>query len=180
MGYLSAKHATASSVAQGKVGAGCGATIGKLFGRELSSSGGIGISSMKLADGTEICAVVVVNAVGDVYDAEGRFVSGVNHPEKLTTMDLLLAGANTGDLAGQNTTIGCVMTNAKLTKEEANRLADIAHDGLALSIKPVHTAFDGDTLFALASGEVKTNFLALQAACVEVVRQAVINGVSEG
>jgi len=177
MGYLSAKNASGHNMAQGNVGAGCGATIGKLFGSEMKSSGGVGISTMKLADGTEICAVVVVNAVGDVYDTEGRFVSGVNHEKGLTTTDLLLAGAKFENLAGQNTTIGCVMTNAKLTKEEANRLADIAHDGLALAIKPVHTAFDGDTMFALASGEVETNFLALQTACVEVVRQAIVNGV---
>jgi len=177
MGYQSAKHAAVDNVAQGRIGAGCGATIGKLFGPEMKSKGGVGISSVTLADGPEVCAVVVVNAVGDVYDTKGDFVSGVNHPEKLTTMDLLLAGAEFENLVGQNTTIGCVLTNAKLSKEEANKLADIAHDGLALAIKPVHTAFDGDTMFVLASGEVETNFLALQTACVEVVRQAVVNGV---
>jgi len=177
MGYAAAKNATADNVLQGNIGAGCGATIGKLFGPEMKSKGGVGFASVTLADGTEICAVVVVNAVGDVYDTKGDFVSGVNHEEGLTTTDLLLAGAKFGDLAGQNTTIGCVMTNAKLTKEEVNKLADVAHDGLALAIKPVHTAFDGDTMFALASGEVETNLLALQAACVEVVRQAVVNGI---
>lgn len=178
MGYFSAQNATAHNFAQGNIGAGTGATIGKLFGGELASKGGLGISYLELEDKTILCAIVVVNAVGDVFDTFGNFVSGVKHKEGFKTVELLLKGAKPLDIAGQNTTIGCVLTNAKLTKEQANRLADISHDGLAMSIKPVHTEFDGDTMFVLASGEVATNFMALQAACVTVVANAVVNAVT--
>ncbi len=175
MGYRAAKNATAGNSSSGSIGAGTGATIGKILGPDASSKGGLGISTITLANGAEVTAIIAVNAIGDVYNEKGDMIAGVACPGK-TSIDLLLEGS-TCDLEGQNTTIGCILTNATLDKEQTNKLADIAHDGLALSIKPVHTTFDGDTLFALASGEVECDFLPLSAACVEAVRKAVIQAI---
>jgi len=177
MGYEAAQKATSNNFLQGSIGAGCGATIGKMLGADAASKGGLGIASLQLKDGVTITAIVVVNALGDVYDEVGEFLAGVKHPDHLSSVDLLLAGSQTEDLAGQNTTIGCILTNAKLTKAEANKLADISHDGLAMCIKPVHTSFDGDTMFALSSNEIDSDFLILQTACVQVVQQAIINSI---
>ena len=177
MGYQAAQKAISNNFLQGNIGAGSGATIGKMLGADLSSKSGLGIASLHLADGVIIVAIVVVNAFGDIYNEKGEFLAGIKHPDHLSTVDLLLAGSTLADLSGQNTTIGCILTNAKLTKSEANKLADISHDGLALGIKPVHTSFDGDTMFALSSNEIDINFLTLQTACVQVVSQAIINSV---
>ena len=177
MGFAAAKNAYSENLSHGHIGAGCGATVGKILGPNLASKGGLGIATLQLKDGVIITAILVVNALGDVYNTTGEFLAGLKHPNGLSTVEILLEEAQSYDFAGQNTTIGCILTNAKLTKEEVNKLADIAHDGLALTIKPVHTAFDGDTLFALSSDEIKTDFLALQTACVQVVGQAIINAV---
>ncbi|MCL2560492.1 MAG: P1 family peptidase [Turicibacter sp.] len=177
MGYEAAKNASVNNVLQGHIGAGCGATVGKILGPDSAGKGGLGMASMQLKEGVTVTAIVVTNALGDIYDEKGEFLAGVKHPDQRSSIDLLLAGAQTEDLAGQNTTIGCVLTNAKLSKSEVNKLADISHDGLALSIKPVHTAFDGDTMFALSSNEVDVDFLILQTACVQVVQQAIVNSV---
>ena len=178
MGYEAAKHAHHDNFSQGNIGAGCGATVGKILGPEQASKGGLGTATLQLKDGVIITAIMVVNALGDVYDNQGRFLTGLKHPDGLSTVDVLLEDVNTYNFAGQNTTIGCVLTNAKLSKEEANKLADIAHDGLALNIRPVHTSFDGDTIFALSSDDIQTDFLTLQTACVQVVGQAIMNAIS--
>lgn len=175
MGYLAACSAKAFNNSQGSIGAGAGATIGKILGPDHAAKAGIGVSTFKLNDGLELTAIIAVNAWGDIYNDKNEVIAGLTPPKK-SVLEHLLAGASY-DGSGQNTTIGCVLTNAKLTKEEANKLADLAHDGLALAIKPVHTAFDGDTIFALASGEVEGNFLALSAACPEVVAQAIRQSV---
>jgi len=178
MGYTAAAGAQTDNFASGFIGAGTGATIGKALGSENSSKGGLGIAHLKLKDGVEIAAIIVVNAFGDVFDNNGKFLSGIKNEDGISTVDLLLRDSNSYDFSGQNTTIGCIMTNAKLNKEMVNKLADTAHNGLALNIRPVHTAFDGDTVFALSSNEIETDFLTLQTACVEVVRKAIVNSVS--
>ena len=179
MGYAAAKNATCNNNLQGNIGAGCGATIGKILGPDHASKGGLGFATRHLKNGIIITAIIVVNAIGDIYNKAGEFIAGVKHPNGQSTVDLLLDGVDAHNVLGQNTTIGCILTNAKLTKEAANKLADIAHDGLALAIKPVHTTFDGDTIFALSSNEVEVDFLTLQTACVQVVQQAIINTVFE-
>lgn len=177
LGYQACEAALSDNPQQGNVGAGVGATIGKVLGPDFASKGGLGLSTLQLSNGVEITAVIAVNAFGDVYNEKNEWLAGVRHPENQTAKELLLH-STPYDMSGQNTTIGCILTNAILTKEQANKLADIAHDGLALSINPVHTAFDGDTLFALASGEKECNFLSLSTACVEVVRKAVVQSIS--
>lgn len=177
LGYQACQAAVSDNKLQGNVGAGTGATVGKVLGPDFSSKGGLGIATIHLNDGVELTAVVAVNAFGDIYDEKNERIAGIKYPENKSAKELLLSGIH-DDMSGQNTTIGCILTNAELTKEQANKLADIAHDGLALAINPVHTEFDGDTIFALASGEKSCNFLALSTACVEAVRKAIIQSVS--
>ena len=180
MGYAACENATDRPLAQGQVGAGCGATVGKALGSSATMAGGVGTASIQLPDGTTVAAVVAVNAFGDVVDyRSGAILAGVRLPDGTFpgTQALLVGGKLHDPRGGTNTTIGVVATDAALTKTEANRLATVAHDGLAWSIRPVHTGLDGDTLFAVSAGERHTEFNALCAAAVEVVARAVANAV---
>ena len=146
---------------RGNAGAGAGATVGKSRGSARAMKGGIGSASLRFPDGLVVAALIAVNAVGDVVDpADGRVVAGVRDDEgNLADARRLLLESLSGPdaegggpLAGANTTIGVVAVNAPLTKAEANKVAEMAHDGLARTIYPVHTPADGDTLFALSTG----------------------------
>jgi L-aminopeptidase/D-esterase-like protein len=157
-GYLACEAAQANRCAEGNVGAGAGATVGKLFGLARAMKAGIGQASLQLGD-IVVSALMACNAVGDVIDPEnGRILAGARSPEGsqlLDTQAALLSGAKDHrPLPGTNTTIGIVATNARLDKSQAKRLAVSAHDGLARTIRPVHTSLDGDTVFALATGQV--------------------------
>ena len=181
MGYDAAKNAQ-KEFTQGRIGVGTGATCGKLLPGCTPHRGGVGSACVRLKSGVKVAAIIAVNAVGDVYDPEtGTLIAGGIVGEKMTAaLPLLLGGGNAKESFGQNTTIGVVVTDAKLDKAGANRLASVAHDGLALAIRPVHTVLDGDTLFALATGKAKAEEspLVLQAAAVQAVWQAVINAVT--
>ena len=143
-GYRACEQATADAVTQGNAGAGTGATVGKIAGPSFMMKGGLGSASTQLSDGTLVGALVVVNALGDVIDPQTRqVVAGTRHP------------SGQGFLATNpfgNTTIAVVATNASLTKAQVNKVAQMAHDGIAQAIRPAHTMFDGDTIFALALG----------------------------
>lgn len=143
-GYRACEQASSDAVAQGTVGAGTGATVGKMAGPDFRMKGGLGSASMQLADGSIVGALVAVNALGDIIDP------GTQH---------IIAGARNSDGSGfvsanpfGNTTIAVVATSAALTREQANKMAQMAHNGLAQAIRPAHTMFDGDTVFALALG----------------------------
>jgi L-aminopeptidase/D-esterase-like protein len=184
-GYEAARSASAGPVAQGSVGAGAGATVGKLFGTARAMKGGVGTASVRLPDGAVVAALVAVNAVGDVVDpATGRVVAGMRQPDGKGlggTVEALLAGAPPGrPLAGENTTIGAVATNVTLTKAEAKKVAQMAHDGLARSIRPVHTPWDGDTLFALSTGGLAVDqaVVVVGVAAAEAVARAVLRAVT--
>lgn len=183
-GYAACENATEAEVVCGAVGAGTGATVGKLLGMERCQRGGVGSFALTLPGGIIVAALVVVNAMGDVYDHHtGRIIAGVNRGgTHLNTMDML-ASPFAPPAAGANTTIGVVATNARLTREEANRLATLGHDGLALAIRPVHTPFDGDTLFGLSTGEIplmdQTDLFRIFAAAAEVTAKAVQRAVLE-
>jgi len=143
-GYRACEQATADAVTQGNVGAGTGATVGKMAGPPFMMKGGLGSASTQLSDGTLVGALVVVNALGDVIDPQtGQVVAGTRHPSGQS----FLAPNPFG-----NTTIAVVATNASLTKAQVNKVAQMAHDGMAQAIRPAHTMFDGDTIFALALG----------------------------
>jgi L-aminopeptidase/D-esterase-like protein len=182
-GYAACVAATAQPPAQGSVGAGAGATVGKLFGIERAMKGGIGSASLRVGAIT-VGALVAVNAVGDVVDpASGRVVAGALADDGRTPLGSLAAivDGRLPDplLTGMATTIGVVATDAALTKAQAAKLASIAHDGLARSIQPVHTPSDGDTLFALATGASGRpgHMTVLGALAVEVTVRAVLNAV---
>jgi L-aminopeptidase/D-esterase-like protein len=143
-GYSACEQANTDLVAQGCVGCGTGATVGKMFGPFLAMKGGLGSASTTMRDGTIVGAIVAVNAFGDILDPETQqTVAGMRSP-----IDQSLPGSSPFG----NTTIAVVATSAALTKNEINKVAQMAHNGLAQAIRPAHTMFDGDTVFALALG----------------------------
>src|SRR5256886_2598881 len=142
-GYRACEQATAEAIPQGNIGAGTGATVGKLLGPGFMMKGGLGSASMRMDDGTLVGAIVVVNAVGDVIDPQTQqTIAGARNP---------LGGFILPNPFG-NTTIAVVATDASLSKENVNKMAQMAHNGLAQAIRPAHTMFDGDTVFGLALG----------------------------
>ena len=158
-GYRAAGLASSDAVAEGNVGAGAGATLGKVAGRERSMKGGIGTAAIRLPNGLTVAALAAVNAVGDVIDpTTGQVVAGVRTLDGKSLADarkLLRDGSlatAAAPRAAENTTIAVVATNARLTKTEVNRIALMADDGLARALSPSHTIGDGDTVFALATG----------------------------
>lgn len=186
MGRVAATMA-AKGLEQGRVGAGCGATVSKLITSAIPQPGGIGSASITLPEGVTVGAIVAVNALGDIFDpTSGECIACALMPDGTPVMaDGLLFGNPPGyqqiriPAPGSNTTIGVVAVDSKLTKAEANRLADVAHDGLARSIRPVHTQMDGDTMFALATERVdhEVNFIKLCAAAAEVTARAIANAI---
>jgi L-aminopeptidase/D-esterase-like protein len=156
-GYRAAQVASAAPVAEGNVGAGAGATVGKSQGSGRAMKAGIGSAAIRMPDGLIVAALVAVNAAGDVVDpATGKVVAGVRTPDGKSLADartLLTSGAlKQPARLGENTTLGVVVTNAILTKTQATKVAEMAHDGFARAIYPSHTMGDGDTIFALATG----------------------------
>ncbi len=183
-GYQAARAASDASVGEGNVGAGAGATVGKAGGMGRAMKGGIGTASIAMPDGLIVAALVATNGMGDVIDPEnGRVIAGVRTPDGKSLADArkLLRGGAIKFRAGENTTLGVIATNAILTKTEAKRVAEMAHDGYARSIAPVHTPVDGDTIFTLATG-TKTG--AADAGLVgvlaaDVMAQAVVRAVRQ-
>ncbi len=183
-GYAAARAASAADAQEGNVGAGAGATVGKLLGPARAMKSGLGSASVRLPKGLVVAALVAVNAFGDVIDpANGRILAGARGADGRSfagTMKMLLEGYAPGAaLPGENTTIGVVATNAALTKAQATKVAQMAHDGLARTIAPVHTPWDGDTLFAMSTGseEVPGGPLVVGALAAEVVARAVLRAV---
>lgn len=182
-GYRAAAAASAGPVGEGSVGAGAGATVGKLHGMTRAMKGGVGTAARRLADGTTVAALAAVNAVGDVVDpATGRVVAGVRSEDGRTLADVrrLLAGAEALPRPlGENTTLVVVATDATLTKAQATKMAQMAQDGLARAIVPSHTPWDGDTVFVLATGAHagEADLLRLGAAAAEVTAAAILRGV---
>jgi len=183
-GYSACEAASTGPVEQGNVGAGAGATLGKLNGPDCAMKGGIGSASLSV-QGVTVAALVVCNALGDVVDPlTGQLLAGARVSAQ--SRDLLdirqaqLEGRKmTKPAVGSNTTIGVVATDAILTKPQAHRLAQVAHDGLARSIRPVHTPMDGDTLFALGTGTSgqAADMMLLSTLAAEVTAMAVVNAV---
>lgn len=188
MGYAACRAAS-KEVKQGAHGAGTGATVGKLVPGTSPMQGGVGTASITLPCGVTVGAIVVVNACGDVYDPrDGKPIGYGTLPDGTPVLceNLLCGAAPAADTrriphtTGQNTTIGVVAADAVLTKAQAKRLATCAHDGLARTIRPVHTQMDGDTIFGLATGRVDAdmNQIQLCAAAAEVMARAVVNALT--
>jgi L-aminopeptidase/D-esterase-like protein len=201
MGYT-ACTASSSQVAEGNVGAGCGATVGKIYGMGQAMKSGLGTASIDLGGGLIVGALVAVNAFGDVIEPNtGHIIAGARKvnvgtmlagalgmgthrvvPHFADTLAVMksLAGKTIMRFAAkpsENTVIGVVAANADLNKEEVNKMAQMAHDGLARTVRPAHTMFDGDTLFALATGGQKADVNILGAYAAEVVARAIVRAV---
>ena len=183
-GYRAAQNATSGPVPEGNVGAGAGATVGKLLGIERAMKSGVGTYSVTLPNGIKVGAIVVVNAVGSVVDPKtGNVIAGIrtqNGQELLDIHEVLQEGQLSNVLFGENTTIGVVATNASLTQAQVTLVARMAHDGLARSIVPAHTPIDGDTLFAVATGQLdpQENLIEIGSLAAEVTSQAIIRAVT--
>ena len=182
-GEAACEAASPAPVPQGSVGAGTGATVGKMFGFERATKSGLGSASVRLAGGVTVGALVAVNAAGDVVDpASGSVVAGHRLPQggfARTSDWLRQRPAEIG--IGGSTTLAVVATDAELTKVEAAKVARMAHDGLARTIDPVHTMLDGDTVFALATGAagVTADVTAVGAAAATALARAVLAAVRE-
>ncbi len=183
-GYQACKNASDKVVTEGNVGAGAGATVGKFFGMSRAMKSGIGTASIKLPAGITVGAIVAVNAVGDVFEpSSNKLLAGVRSPDGkklLGTMEAIKRGEKLPPLlGGMNTTIGVVATDVKLDKAQCQKIAQMAHDGLARTINPVHTMYDGDTIFVLSTGKstAPVNVTLLGALAAEVMAQAVIRAI---
>lgn len=184
-GYRAAGAASSSAVQEGTVGAGAGATVGKSGGPNRAMKAGVGSYSLTLPNGLSVGAIVAVNAVGDIIDPDtGKVVAGVRNPDgTFADARTILRTGQTGarPRPGENTTIGLVATNAKLTKSQANRLALMADDGFARAIFPSHTQGDGDTVFALATGQWdgEVNITQIGALAADVMARAIVRAATE-
>lgn len=181
MGYEACKNARSMKPSEGNKGAGTGATVGKFLGTDFMMKSGIGSYAVKIGD-LIVGAIVAVNALGDVIDVNtGKRLAGILNEDKtsiLSTEDIMYSEYDgSRNVFSGNTTIGCVVTNAKLTKAQANKLASISHNGFARAIRPVHTMADGDTIFALSAGEIEVMPDAVGALSADVMARAVNRAV---
>ena len=182
-GYRAASHASTETSAEGNVGAGAGATVGKWGGMARAMKGGRGTASITLDDGLTVAAIVAANAVGDIIDpATGSVIAGVRTEDGRGFADartLLRSGASNEPQSGANTTLGVVATNATLTKAEATKVAQMAQDGLARTIYPAHTPGDGDTVFSLAMGTFSgaASLSTIGALAADVMAEAILRAV---
>lgn len=183
-GYRAARAAKSGRVAQGSVGAGTGATVAKAAGMKRCLKSGLGTACEHGPGGLLAGALAAVNAGGDIVDPDrGRAIAAPRADQPgafLDTLELIRSGSARGPQPGQNTTVAVVATSARLTKEQANRLASVAHDGFARTIRPAHTRGDGDTVFVLATGERELDgagYRALEVVAVRAVERAIVRGV---
>ncbi|MDO4745248.1 MAG: P1 family peptidase [Bacillota bacterium] len=181
MGYAACKASEKNDPEIGNFGAGTGATVGKFLGIDRLMKGGLGTYAVQIGD-LKIGAVVAVNCLGDVYDADtGEQIAGILNEEK-TALDntrriMWSSVQQDKNVFTGNTTIGCIITNAKLNKSQCNKIASMGHNGYASVIKPVHTSADGDTIFCLAKGSVEVNADALGDLGAYVMAKAINEGV---
>lgn len=185
-GYAACLEAADGEVAEGNVGAGTGATVGKLLGPKYATKSGLGTASQRIGKGIAVGAIVAVNALGDVVDPQnGEIIAGARKPMVggfLNTAERIKGNLGQTILTFASTTIGVVATNAYLTKEQANKVAQMAHNGIAMTIRPAHTMFDGDTIFSLSLGKPgkrEGNVSVIGSVAAEVVAQAVVRAVTQ-
>lgn len=192
MGYRAVALASSSAPGEGNVGVGTGASVGKMFGLSLATKSGVGTASMKVGGGVTVGALVAVNAWGDVVDPKtGEVVAGLrsgkagplrvggkdHFADTLAMMRKPLGRGLLGFASRANTVIGVVATNAKLTKAGATKVAQMAQDGIARTIRPAHTMLDGDVVFALSTGTRRADVTTIGAFAAEVLAEAVLRAV---
>ncbi|MDQ3828536.1 MAG: P1 family peptidase [Candidatus Tectomicrobia bacterium] len=179
-GYAACEQATADPVVEGSVGAGTGATVGKARGIEYAMKGGVGSASLAFPDGVVVAALVVVNCWGDVIKG-GQIIAGAREPDGgfADATRLLRTGELARAIRELNTTLGVVATNARFTKVELGKIAQLAHQGLTRTIAPVHTMFDGDLVFALSMGSQKSDLHRIGFAAADALAEAVVRAVTQ-
>jgi L-aminopeptidase/D-esterase-like protein len=192
MGYKACLSASSASCGEGNVGAGTGASVGKMFGMTLAMKSGLGSASIRLG-GLVVGAIVAVNAFGDIINPDnGEILAGLRSgkfgplqvgsknyfADTLAMLKKPFGRAVLGFATRTNTVIGAVATNARLTKSEATKVAQMAHDGLARTVRPAHTMLDGDALFALSTGNRKSDVTSIGAFAAEVMTQAILRAVN--
>lgn len=180
MGYTAAKSASTKEGRQGNIGCGMGATVGKILGPDKAMKSGLGSATIVIGD-LKVSAIVAVNSFGDIYNYKtNKQIAGAydyKDKELLNTYDLIKNEGNKLQPYVENTTIGIIGTNAIVTKPEANKLAEMAHNGFARSINPIHTMADGDTIFAMATNRVKGDLNLIGTVAAEVMSQAITNAI---
>lgn len=192
MGYQACLNANEGPPAEGNAGAGTGATVGKILGLDQAMKSGIGSASMHIGDDLIVGAIAAVNCFGDVVDPQtGKIIAGARailevppkmgsagyFADSLKVMQTRAARNELGFASRDNTVIGVVATNARLNKEQVNKVAQMAQDGIARTVRPAHTMVDGDTIFALATGEHNADVNIVGAFAAEVIAQAVLRAV---
>ncbi len=183
MGYAACQAAADGPVLEGNAGAGTGATAGKILGPGRAMKTGLGSAAVDLGGGLIVGALVAVNPLGDVVDPQtGEILVGArkltaDEPADTLAVMRSMVGKAALSFASSNTVIGVVATNARLTKEQTNKVAQMAQDGIARAVRPAHTLFDGDTLFALSTGSKRADVNLIGAYAAEVVAQAVVQAV---
>lgn len=184
MGNAACQAAVSGPVAEGNVGAGIGATVGKFYGMNHAMKGGVGTASAEIDDGVWVGALAVCNALGDVRDAAtGALLAGARQaPDSMVLADtarLLREGRKPGAEAGSNTTLGVVATNAALTKPQLEKLAKLAQHGLVKALSPAHTLFDGDTVFAVSTGTAAGDLTRLGIMAAELLAASLTRSVTQ-
>jgi L-aminopeptidase/D-esterase-like protein len=178
-GYQACAQAEENNVSSGRIGAGTGASVGKIITAASRMSGGLGYASLRLADGVTVCAYAVVNSVGDVRDADNKIIAGAkNSAGKFADcQQYLLDGKTEEQLHPANSTLVAVFTDAHFSRAELKRISRMAVAGLARVISPVFTRYDGDIIFTLSLGELSGTELIVGTAAAQVVQEAIINSV---
>lgn len=175
MGYQACLNASSNETAEGVVGAGAGASVGKMLGRKQAMKSGVGSASIQLGRGIVVGAIAAVNALGDVYDPDtGEFIAGIRTKKK--TMEWMRMASRV-PMIHRNTVIGVVAVNANFSKADMMRVAQMAHDGMARVIRPVHTQYDGDAIFALATGGKRADLSTVGVFAAEAFAMAVVRAV---
>lgn len=191
--YTACQTASNDSGEQGSIGAGTGATVGKFLGMGNAVKSGLGMASIDIGKGVIVSALIIVNALGDIIDPKtNKIIAGTRNPDiakkfiknqEMFVNSLKLMKSTIGRTvfniaSSSNTVIGVVATNAKLTKAQATKVAQMAQNGLARTIRPANTMLDGDTIFALSTGNKKINANIVGAFAAEAVEQAILNAVN--
>lgn len=188
-GYKAAREASDAPIPSGNVGAGTGATVGKLLGPSRATKGGLGSALIRLENDVVVSALVAVNAVGEIIDTStNRTIAGVRADDVgyyQSAVDIALGNSQKDVIAGTNTTLGLIATNADLSKSELKKVAEMAHDGMARAIRPIHTQFDGDTVFAVSMNQGESNLLpkrdiqinSMGIAAAKVLESAIVDAV---
>lgn len=182
MGYAACINAFSEPLVSGSVGAGTGAVIGKINGNEFAMKGGVGSAAFRIGD-LMVGATMAVNCVGDIFDSKsGKIIAGVLSDDKKAlaySEELMLNNyKNDKDMFSENTVIGCVITNANLTKAQATKLASIGQNGIARAVRPAHSVFDGDTIFTLCTGNVDADFDAIGILAARAVEAAILDAIT--